>query len=89
MKSKVWLSSPHLGGNELKYIKEAFAANWVAPLGPNVDGFEQDLELFLNEDVKVAALSAGTAAYRARSHWTRYKGSRRRDARDTSSRPPA
>ncbi|MGK6340748.1 aminotransferase class I/II-fold pyridoxal phosphate-dependent enzyme [Chryseobacterium sp. DT-3] len=62
MKSKVWLSSPHLGGNELKYIKEAFDANWVAPLGPNVDGFEQDLEIFLNEDVKVAALSAGTAA---------------------------
>ncbi|UWX61509.1 aminotransferase class I/II-fold pyridoxal phosphate-dependent enzyme [Chryseobacterium oranimense] len=62
MKSKVWLSSPHLGGSELKYIKEAFDANWVAPLGPNVDGFERDLEEFLNEDVKVAALSAGTAA---------------------------
>ncbi|WP_265130436.1 aminotransferase class I/II-fold pyridoxal phosphate-dependent enzyme [Chryseobacterium oranimense] len=62
MKSKVWLSSPHLGGSELKYIKEAFDANWVAPLGPNVDGFERDLEKFLNEDVKVAALSAGTAA---------------------------
>ncbi|ALR30034.1 pyridoxal phosphate-dependent aminotransferase [Chryseobacterium sp. IHB B 17019] len=62
MKSKVWLSSPHMGGNELKYIKEAFNANWIAPLGPNVDGFEQDLEIFLNEGVKVAALSAGTAA---------------------------
>jgi dTDP-4-amino-4,6-dideoxygalactose transaminase len=47
MKSKVWLSSPHMGGNELKYIKEAFNANWIAPLGPNVDGFEQDLEIFL------------------------------------------
>lgn len=62
MKSKVWLSSPHMGGNELKYINEAFDTNWIAPLGPNVDGFEQDLEMFLNENVKVAALSAGTAA---------------------------
>jgi dTDP-4-amino-4,6-dideoxygalactose transaminase len=62
MKSKVWLSSPHMGGNELKYINEAFDTNWIAPLGPNVDGFEQDLEIFLNENVKVAALSAGTAA---------------------------
>ncbi|MEY8759779.1 aminotransferase class I/II-fold pyridoxal phosphate-dependent enzyme [Chryseobacterium tongliaoense] len=62
MNSKVWLSSPHMGGNELKYIHEAFDANWVAPLGPNVDGFEKDLEDFLHADVKVAALSAGTAA---------------------------
>lgn len=62
MQDKIWLSSPHMGGNELKYIHEAFDANWVAPLGPNVDGFEHDLETFLNEDVKVAALSAGTAA---------------------------
>lgn len=62
MQDKIWLSSPHMGGNELKYIHEAFDANWVAPLGPNVDGFEKDLERFLNADVKVGALSAGTAA---------------------------
>ncbi|KMQ68967.1 pyridoxal phosphate-dependent aminotransferase [Chryseobacterium sp. FH2] len=62
MKSKIWLSSPHMGGNELKYINEAFDTNWIAPLGPNVDGFEQDLEVFLNEKVKIAALSSGTAA---------------------------
>ncbi|MCE3076578.1 DegT/DnrJ/EryC1/StrS family aminotransferase [Chryseobacterium gwangjuense] len=62
MQDKIWLSSPHMGGNEQKYIHEAFDANWVAPLGPNVDGFENDLENFLNKDVKVAALSAGTAA---------------------------
>lgn len=62
MQDKIWLSSPHMGGNELKYIHEAFDANWVAPLGPNVDGFEKDLEAFLNADVKVAVLSAGTAA---------------------------
>ena len=62
MNDKIWLSSPHMGGNELKYIHEAFDKNWVAPLGPNVDGFEKDLEKFLNKDIKVAALSAGTAA---------------------------
>lgn len=62
MNSKIWLSSPHMGGNELKYIHEAFDENWVAPLGPNVNGFEKDLENFLQSDSKVAALSAGTAA---------------------------
>lgn len=62
MNSKIWLSSPHMGGNELKYIHEAFDANWVAPLGPNVNGFEADLEKCLNADIKVVALSAGTAA---------------------------
>lgn len=62
MNDKIWLSSPHMGGTELKYIHEAFDANWVAPLGPNVNGFEEDLKSFLNEDVHVAALSAGTAA---------------------------
>ena len=51
-----------MGGNELKYIHEAFDANWVAPLGPNVNGFEKDLENFLGGKISVAALSAGTAA---------------------------
>ena len=59
---KIWLSSPHMGGNEQKYIKEAFDANWVAPLGPNVTGFEQDLEKYLEQEVFVGALSSGTAA---------------------------
>ena len=62
LKTKIWLSSPHMGGNEQNYVKEAFDTNWVAPLGPNVTGFEQDLEKFLNEDVHIAALSSGTAA---------------------------
>lgn len=62
MSQKIWLSSPHMGGNELKYINEAFAENWVAPLGPNVNGFEEDLEKFLGKNTKIAALSAGTAA---------------------------
>lgn len=62
MSPKIWLSSPHMGGNELKYIHEAFDANWVAPLGPNVSGFESELETYLEADVHVAALSSGTAA---------------------------
>jgi dTDP-4-amino-4,6-dideoxygalactose transaminase len=62
MSQKIWLSSPHMGGNEQKYINEAFEENWVAPLGPNVNGFEEDLEKYLGENTKVAALSAGTAA---------------------------
>lgn len=62
MKTKIWLSSPHMGGNEQKYVKEAFDSNWVAPLGPNVNGFESDIKEYLGENVEVAALSAGTAA---------------------------
>ena len=61
MKSKIWLSSPHMGGTEEQFVKEAFDTNWIAPLGPNVNGFEQDLELFLGNDSHVAALSSGTA----------------------------
>ena len=49
-------------GIEQKYIKEAFDTNWVVPLGPNVNGFEKDLEAFVGEDKRVVALSAGTAA---------------------------
>ena len=60
--SKIWLSSPHMGGSEQKYVKEAFDTNWVAPLGPNVTGFEVALEDYLNDDVSIAALSSGTAA---------------------------
>jgi dTDP-4-amino-4,6-dideoxygalactose transaminase len=60
--SKIWLSSPHMGGNEQKFVQEAFDANWVAPLGPNVTGFEIDLEQYIQADKFVAALSSGTAA---------------------------
>ncbi|MBT0554756.1 aminotransferase class I/II-fold pyridoxal phosphate-dependent enzyme [Riemerella anatipestifer] len=62
MNTKIWLSSPHMGGNEQKYINEAFAENWVAPLGPNVNQFEGDIKKYLGENIEVAALSAGTAA---------------------------
>lgn len=61
-KPKIWLSSPHMGGNEQKYVNEAFETNWVAPLGPNLTGFQEDLKDYLVDDVFVAALSSGTAA---------------------------
>lgn len=61
MSSKIWLSSPHMGGSEQKYVQEAFDTNWVAPLGPNVNGFERDLTTYIKEG-HVAALSSGTAA---------------------------
>ena len=51
-----------MSGNEQKYIQEAFDTNWVVPLGPNVDGFEADLQSFIAEDRQVVALSSGTAA---------------------------
>ena len=61
MDKKIWLSTPHMGGGELKFINEAFEHNWIAPLGPNVDGFEQDLCNFTGS-TNAAALSSGTAA---------------------------
>jgi dTDP-4-amino-4,6-dideoxygalactose transaminase len=61
-KPKIWLSSPHMGGNEQKYVQEAFDTNWVAPLGPNVNGFEDDLQTYLGQNCFVGALSSGTAA---------------------------
>ena len=60
--TKIWLSSPHMGENEQQYVKEAFDTNWVAPLGPNVNGFEASIENYLDNHVHVAALSSGTAA---------------------------
>lgn len=60
---KIWLSSPHMGGQEQKYVQEAFDTNWIAPLGPNVNGFEQDLKNYLAHDKShVAVLTSGTAA---------------------------
>ena len=62
MNQKIWLSSPHMGGTEQKYVQEAFDTNWVAPLGPNVNEFEKGLEYYIGENKHVAALSSGTAA---------------------------
>jgi len=61
MAKKIYLCSPHMGGGEMKYVKEAFDSNWVAPLGPNVDAFEHELSLATGAK-HVAALSSGTAA---------------------------
>lgn len=61
MNEKIWLSSPHMGGREKHFVDEAFEQNWVAPLGPNVDNFEKDLQKYLSVGHAVA-LSSGTAA---------------------------
>lgn len=61
MKSRIYLSFPHLGGNEMKWIEEAFKGSWVVPLGPNVNEFEHLLGNYLGNPY-VVALSAGTAA---------------------------
>jgi len=58
---KIWLSSPHMAGNEYKYVTEAFDTNWIAPIGPHLNRFEEDLEKYIGGN-KVAALSSGTAA---------------------------
>lgn len=61
MSERILLASPHMGGAEKQYIDEAFATNWIAPLGANVTGFENDLKAFTGAQ-SVVALSAGTAA---------------------------
>jgi dTDP-4-amino-4,6-dideoxygalactose transaminase len=61
-KQKIWLSSPHMGGSEQKFVQEAFDTNWVAPLGPNVNGLESDLENYIGNQSHSGALSSGTAA---------------------------
>ena len=60
-KSKVWLSSPHIGNNEVKYVNEAFETNWIAPLGPHVNAFEHALQVETKSSHS-AALSSGTSA---------------------------
>lgn len=63
-RKRIYLCLAHMSeaGIEQKYVKEAFDTNWVVPLGPNVNGFEADLEQFVGQDKKVVALSSGTAA---------------------------
>nr|MCR5267093.1 DegT/DnrJ/EryC1/StrS family aminotransferase [Lachnospiraceae bacterium] len=62
MKERIYLSSPTMHGEEMKYVQEAFDTNWVAPLGPNVNAFEEEFAAYLGEGVHTAALSAGSAA---------------------------
>ena len=61
MNSKIWLSSPHIGNNEIHYVNEAFATNWIAPLGPHVNAFEEGLQM-QTKTSHAAALSSGTSA---------------------------
>lgn len=61
MKERIYLASPHMGGEELKYVHEAFTSNWIAPLGPNVNHFEQELANYVGVN-NACALSSGTAA---------------------------
>ena len=61
-KERILLCLCHMSGNEQKFVQEAFDTNWVVPLGPNVNGFEKDLEEFVGQNKRVVALSAGTAA---------------------------
>ncbi len=62
MQKRIYLCLAHMSGQEQKFIQEAFDTNWVVPLGPNVNGFEEDLKHFVEENKKVVALSSGTAA---------------------------
>lgn len=62
MNKRIYLCLAHMSGNEMKYIQEAFDTNWVVPLGPNVNGFEEDLKQFAGGEKEVVALSSGTAA---------------------------
>ena len=59
---KILLCLAHMSGKEQQYIQEAFDTNWIVPLGPNVNGFEDDIRAFLGENKEVVALSSGTAA---------------------------
>lgn len=61
MKPRIYLSSPHMGGTEQDFVNEAFDTNWIAPVGPNVNGFEKDLAAYTGAS-HAAALSSGTAA---------------------------
>lgn len=61
MRERIYLSAPHMGGEEIKFVHEAFASNWISPAGPNLTAFEKELSDRL-EGISVAALSSGTAA---------------------------
>lgn len=59
---RIFLNIAHPGGKELDYVRKAFEDDWIAPLGPNVDGFEEDLKQYLGGEKEVLAVSSGTAA---------------------------
>lgn len=61
MQTKIWLSSPHLSGNEMKYIQDAFDKNWITSIGENIDGFESDIQKALNTSNPIVALNSCTS----------------------------
>ncbi|MDH1601222.1 DegT/DnrJ/EryC1/StrS family aminotransferase [Empedobacter sp. GD03739] len=61
MQTKIWLSSPHLSGNEMKYIQDAFDKNWITSIGDNIDGFEADIQKALNTSNPIVALNTCTS----------------------------
>ncbi|WP_175622841.1 DegT/DnrJ/EryC1/StrS family aminotransferase [Chryseobacterium schmidteae] len=62
MQDKIWLSLPHLSGNEIRFIEDAFEKNWVTSIGENINEFEKSLQSFLKYDVNVCVLNSATAA---------------------------
>ena len=64
-KKRIYLSSPHMGGLEEKYIKEAFDTNWIAPLGPNVNDFEEEICSYVGEGYAAATVSGTSAIHMA------------------------
>lgn len=62
MNQRIWLSSPHLSGNEMKYIDDAFQKNWITSIGDNINGFEEDLKIYLGNNHQVIALNSCTSA---------------------------
>lgn len=62
MNDKIWLSSPHMGENERRYVEDVFDSNWIAPLGPHVDAIEENIRDYVGGESYVAALNTGTSA---------------------------
>ncbi len=62
MNQRIWLSSPHMSGNEIKYIEDAFQKNWITSIGDNINGFEEDLKKYLGNHHQVIALNSCTSA---------------------------
>lgn len=62
MNQRIWLSSPHMSGNEIKYIEDAFQKNWITSIGDNINGFEEDLKKYLGNNHQIVALNSCTSA---------------------------
>lgn len=62
MNQRIWLSSPHMSGNEMKYIEDAFQKNWITSIGDNINGFEEDLKKYLGNNHQIVALNSCTSA---------------------------